>query len=100
MKQSSWFKTEVDFESSFKFWFALMWQNSYIQLFSVGFILLLMELIKFGWVLDTVSENFSYGVFGGIFTLLGMVIPLAVTSVIGYKGFYQFWKDIKFGKTR
>ena len=97
-KQKSWFRTDdnIDFENSFKFWFALQWQNKYIQLFTVGFILLILELINFGWVVDVVNENFEVGGnFGGIATILGLSIPLLVTEVIAYLGFFKFWKDLK-----
>ncbi len=95
-KQKSWFKTQVDFENSFIFWFALMWQNTYIQLFIVGFSTLLCQVIKIGWVLDTVSKNFeSGGAFGGIATIIGMFIPITASSIIVYKGFFQFWKTLK-----
>ena len=100
-KQTSWFTTQVDFENSFKFWFALMWQNNYIQLFLVGFSATLAELIRFDWVKDTVSSNFSDGgVAGGIFTLIGLITMPIMAGIIIYKGFYQFWNDISKGQSR
>ena len=95
-KQTSWFHTDVDFENSFKYWFALMWQNKYIQLFTIGFVALILELINFGWVIDTISENFaSGGNFGGIATIIGLSIPLLEASAIGYFGFWQYFQDMK-----
>lgn len=99
-KQTSWFSTDVDFENSFKFWFALMWQNKYIQLFFVGLVPTILELCNITWVSNTISDNFADGVAGGIMTILGLLTPIAITSVIVYKGFYQFWKDIKSGTSR
>ena len=100
-KQKSWFHTEVDFENSFRWWFALQWQNSYMQLFIVGFIALILEIINFGWVIDTVYENFAVGGnFGGIATIICLSIPLLETSAIAYKGFWQFFNDRKHGRSR
>lgn len=100
-KQNSWFNTEVEFEKSFKWWFALQWQNFFIQLFTVAFVLLVLEFINFGWVIETVLENFiNGGVFGGIATILGLSIPALLVPIIAYKGFWQFWNDMKNGTTR
>ncbi len=100
-KQTSWFKTDVKFENSFKFWFALQWQNSYIQLFIVGFIVTLLELFNLGWVKETVANNFAEGGnFGGIATVVAMLILPIEASTIAFKGFYQFWRDIKNGRSR
>ena len=99
-KQTSWFSTEVDFENSFKFWFALMWQNKYIQLFFVGLIPMILEVCNLKWVTDTVRDNFEDGVAGGIMTIVGLLTPAAIAAVIAYKGFYQFWNDIKSGTSR
>ena len=55
-KQSSWFRTDenIKFENSFKFWFALMWQELNIQLFAVFFPLLILQIINIGWCVDQV----------------------------------------------
>lgn len=95
-KQTGWFHTEVKFENSFKFWFALQWQNHYIQLFAIGFILTILELFNLGWVNSTINENFAVGgTFGGVATILGLSIPLLEILAIAYAGFWQFWLDIK-----
>ncbi len=100
-KQKGWFRTEVDFEDSFKFWFALQWQNTYIQLFIPAFVLTILGLINFGWVRDTILDNFDVGgTFGGIATTLGLIIPPLVAITIAYKGFWQFWNDRKHGRSR
>jgi hypothetical protein len=100
-KQKSWFRTEVDFENSFKWWFALQWQNKYIHLFVLGFALTIAELCNFGWVKETVKENFyDGGTMGGIFTLIGMSIPPAIASIVAYKGFWQYFNDLKHKRSR
>lgn len=100
-KQVRWFRTDVDFENSFKFWFALQWQNHYIHLFLVGFVFTALELCNLGWVADTVAENFSAGgTMGGIFTIMGLLIPPAITAIVSYKGFWQYFNDLKHGRSR
>lgn len=100
-KQKSWFKTEVDFENSFKWWFALQWQNSYLQIFLACFIITIIGLFKIQWVMDTISENFhDEGFWGGLFSILGFSIPPVVCLVIAYKGFYQYFNDLKNGNSR
>ena len=100
IKQNSWFKTEVDFENSFKWWFALQWQNKYIQIFLLTFTITVIELCNPIWVYDTISDNFSDSVMGGILSIVGLLIPLVVTSVVSFKGFYQYFIDIKNGTNR
>lgn len=102
-KQSSWFKTDkdIDFENSFKFWFALMWQNHYLQIFTVVFIATLVELFNFGSLIDIVSENYAdEGALGATFATIGFNIPPIVCLVIAYKGFYQYFNDLKHGRSR
>jgi len=86
---------------SFKNWFKIMWGNHYIQIFLVAFGVLIYELTKVGEIGDIVSENFySGGVAGGIFTIIGLSLPLVVSVVVAYKGFWQFWNDLKNGRSR
>jgi hypothetical protein len=100
-KQQGWFRTEVDFENSFKWWFALQWQNKYIHLFLVGFVLTILELCNLGWIKDTITENFQDGgTMGGIFTIMGIIIPPAIAAIVAYKGFYQYFDDLKHGRSR
>lgn len=82
-KQTSWFTTQVDFENSFKFWFALQWQNFYIQAFIIG--------LAFGiyMAIDLTGAE-----------LWMLTIPAAIMGFIGYKGFYQFFIDTKNGTSR
>jgi hypothetical protein len=54
-----------------------------------------IELIRINWCVDTVTENFmdeSY--FGAIAAIIMMLIPPAICIVIGYLGFYKFWKQL------
>lgn len=102
-KQKSWFKTDkdIDFENSFKFWFALMWQNSYIQIFSVAFFLVILGLFRFDWIIDVISENMeAEGHFGASFAILGFSIPPMICLIIAYKGFYQYFNDLKHKRSR
>jgi len=100
-KQIRWFKTDVDFENSFKYWFALMWQNKFIQLFIATFTGTVLEALNFNWVLETIYENFALGGnFGGIATILGLSILPISASTIAYKGFWQYFNDMKNGRSR
>lgn len=102
-KQSSWFKTDKDinFENSFKFWFALMWQNHYIQIFTVVFIATLVEIFNFNTLVEIVQDNYNdEGGLGATFAVLGLIIPPIVCMVIAYKGFWQYFNDLKHGRSR
>ena len=67
-------------------WFALMYQNHYIQLFIVALASLIgMACTDFG------GDNSKYFI---------MLIPVAIMSLLGYKAFYQFWDDQKKGISR
>lgn len=81
--------TKIDFtkkeNQTLRHWFALMWQNSYIQLFIFG-------LAAIVGVLCLTFDNAS------IYIVL--FIPIIMCLVIGYKGFYQFWEDMKKGTSR
>lgn len=94
-------KDFLDGDFSFKNWFKIMWQNTYIQLFIVGFGVTVYELCIFNQVIDCVNENFDAGgTFGGIATIIGVCICPIMAIVIAYKGFYQYWKDLKNGISR
>lgn len=70
-------------DHSFKKWFEIMWDNGYIPLFAVA-------AIAFSTVFLTLQGS----------DLWISVLPAAVMVLIAYKGFYQFWKDLKNGKSR
>jgi hypothetical protein len=99
-KQEGWFRTEVDFENSFKWWFALQWQNKYIQLFAVFFTGLILQLCNLGTMIEWYQDAWNDGVAATIMVTMGMALPIAGTSIIVYKGFYQFFKDLKSGRSR
>lgn len=100
--QSSWFKTDDDikFENSFKFWFALQWQNHFIHIFALFITLLILEIFNFntvyGWVLEAYYDSIGTGIFVTPFIFL----PLIGTIAVVYKGFWQFFNDLKNGNTR
>lgn len=100
-KQERWFRTDVDFENSFKFWFALQWQNKYLQIFIAAFALTIAGLCKFDWVKETVSENFAdESYLGATFAICGFSIPPIICLVIAYKAFWQYFNDLKHGRSR
>lgn len=100
-KQTRWFRTDVDFENSFKFWFALQWQNKYLQIFAITFIATIIELCRFDFIQETVAENWAdEGKLGAIFAICGFSIPPVICMVIAYKAFYQYFNDLKHGRSR
>lgn len=70
---------------TFKNWFKVMWSNSYIFLFFLGIAFIIVM------ALSTFDDNLGY---------LILLIPISSCSVIAYKGFYQFWNDLKKGQSR
>ena len=72
-------------DHSFKMWFKIMWMNYYIQLFIIC-------LAAIGLVLSSDLD--------GLDLILALAIPTAAALVICYKGFYQFWDDLKNGRSR
>lgn len=69
----------------FKMWFKIMWMNWYIQLF-------IISLAAIALVLCSSLE--------GLDLALAIVIPTASATVITFKGFYQFWNDLRNGRSR
>jgi len=84
--------SKIDFtkkkNQTFKNWFKLMWGNNYIQLFILAIGFLITEL----YLMD---RFYSLGSF-----IVGVSIPISMMVGIAYKGFYQFWDDIKKNKSR
>jgi hypothetical protein len=99
-KQERWFRTDVNFENSFKFWFALNWQNKNIQLFVVFFTLLILQLANFKTILGWLMESYDEGIGTGLFVTPFMFIPLIGTFLLAYKGMYQHFDDLKNGTSR
>jgi len=99
-KQVRWFKTDVNFEKSFKFWFALQWQNKYIQIFAVAFSILIYQLINYADSLGSIFEAWAESIGAGLMITFGSFLPLIVSFVIVYKSFYQYFKDLSNGKSR
>jgi membrane protein CcdC involved in cytochrome C biogenesis len=87
-------------DHSFKKWFNIMWTNGYIFLFLVGLGCIITEFIMLDDVKYLISDNFKYSNFGGIITIIGLLIPWAITGLVTYKGFIQFWNDLKNGRSR
>lgn len=99
-KQERWFRTDVDFENSFKFWFALQWQNKYIQTFVVSFGFLIWQIINSATSLGWIFEAWGESVGAGIMVTIGSLLPLIVSLAIAYKGFWQYFVDLSKGKSR
>ncbi len=76
--------TKIDFtkkeNQTLRNWFALMWQNFYIQL----------VIIAIGFIIGLLVTG----------AILWSLLPLAICGVVTYKGFYQFWNDMKNGTSR
>ena len=99
-KQKRWLKTDVDFENSFKYWFALNWQNKNIQFFVLFFTMLTLQIVNFktvwGWLIESFEDSLGVGLFVTPF----MFIPIIGTFLLVYKGFWQHFNDIKNGTSR
>lgn len=93
-------KDYLDGDHSFRNWFKIMWGNGYIFLFLVGFSLMITQVVAWKEVVELVKDNYANGVGTAIMITVAMLLPLAMTAVIGYKGLYQFWNDLKNGRSR
>lgn len=99
-KQKRWLRTDVDFENSFKFWFALQWQNKYIQIFAVSFSILVYQLCTLDNQLGYFMEAWYDNIGVGLMVSMGLLLPLIVSLAVAYKGFWQFFNDLKHGRSR
>jgi hypothetical protein len=90
----------LDGDHSFKNWFRIMWKNSFIFLFLVGLGGMITQLVLWNDMIEMIRENFAFETFGGIMTIIAMLIPPAMVGIIAYKGFWQFWNDLKNGRSR
>ena len=52
------------------------------------------------YLVELVQSNFEDSSFGGIITAFAFSIPWLICIAIGFKGFFQFWKDLKNGRSR
>jgi hypothetical protein len=81
----------LDGDHSFKNWFKIMWKNGYIFSFAIFSLVAIM----FGLFPESIMmEDYTgwrWGIFG--FGLLGM-------GIVAFKGFIQFWNDLKNGRSR
>jgi hypothetical protein len=98
--QKGWFRTEVDFENSFKWWFALQWQNHYIHLFLAFLTMFVLQLVNFETVWGLILESYAENIGIGLFVTPFLFLPLAGASIIAYKGFWQYFNDLKNGTSR
>ena len=87
-------------DHSFKKWFSIMWKNTYIQLFVVFFTLLVLQFINIDWCVSSWIDAKDEGVGALIMVSMGLLIPLAGSVIIFYKGFIQFWFDLINGRSR
>lgn len=87
-------------DHSFSMWFKIMWKNGYIFLFLVGLTMLGFELFNLGNVFMWTLEAWQDGIFAGILVTMGIFIPITMVGLIAYKGFYQYWNDLKSGNSR
>jgi hypothetical protein len=87
-------------DHSAKNWFKIMLSNGYIFLAGVAFTAIILEFIFIGDLIYTVKDNFYDSIFGGIVTIIGFLIPWAILAIVIWKGFIQFWRDLKSGRSR
>ena len=78
----------LDGDHSAKNWFKIMWKNTYIQLF----------VLALAFFIGVICSYNSFDVAWGFW--LCLAIPSLIMIVIAYKGFYQFWNDLKNGQSR
>jgi len=90
----------LDGDHSFKNWFNIMWKNGYIQYFVLFLSLFIGELANFNWVVDIIEGAFTDGVAAGIMTSFAVFLPPGAAILVAYKGLWQFWNDLKHGRSR
>jgi hypothetical protein len=87
-------------DHSFKNWFKIMWGNHYIQIFVIGLAGLIYQLTHLCWCQGILADAINDGWPAVVLVSMGMLIPIALAGLIAYKGFYQFWNDLKNGTSR
>lgn len=75
-------------DHSFKMWFSIMWKNFFIQIF-------LLALFAIGLVLFFFNDQEK-----GTEFYIALLIPTAAAIITAFKGFIQFWNDLKNGRSR
>ena len=96
-------KEKLDFtggDHSFRNWFKIMWENRYIQIFCVSFGGFILQLLNLDWCLLRLFESYLTGFIEFVSVSCFMCLPLAISCIVAYKGFYQFWNDLKNGIRR
>lgn len=93
-------KDYLDGDHSFKKWFHIMWKNGYIFTFFLGFGGMIAQLILWNDMIEMINDNFNDSTFGGVATIVGMLVPAAIAGLTVGKGFIQFWNDLKNGRSR
>ena len=81
-------------DHSAKMWFKIMWKNTYIQIFVVALILLIVEIIFYEEVVDMFYDAASDGVPQAMMAVIGIIIPITLVITTAYLGFYKFWKKL------
>ena len=74
--------------------------NGYIFLFILGFGGTVLQIVMWDEMMEMVRENYSYSTMGAIAVTIGMLIPISIASIVAFKGFWQFWKDLRNGRSR
>ncbi len=87
-------------DHSWKNFIVMTWKTQFLKLWIIGVVLTILQLFHLPWCIDTIIGAFQDGVLGGLLTCMGMLIPLTWVVLIGYKGLYQYWNDMKNGISR
>lgn len=86
---------EKPLRPAYKRWIKLQWGNSYLQLFILALVLLVLELINLktvvGWVVDAWYDGYMAAILVGV----GTLIPILMILAISILGFYQYWQQEK-----
>ena len=80
---------------TFKYWLKLMLTNIYLIIFIIFFPILISQLFNIPNIVYQIKHD-EYP----FISILGYSLPLDICLITGYKGFIQFWRDIKNNTTR
>ena len=84
-------------DHSFKNWFRIMLDNNYITIGVIALIAIILELWNLGEIIQFIKDSSSGAV---IASLIGILIPWGMLTIVSIKGFYQKWNDLKNGRSR